>query len=435
LKAARERDATSSPIHDLSEKRKGLGVNDVTEFFCIACSKGGLCMACGEIAVAADTFHTHSAGNVLEGSSNIVPPASNEQEVKTAEPSGEKPDDEMIETTNDSANNSLRSLELLFRCYTCKRLAHYGCLRVDDEDLSRVDVAAFYQKETNWQCGDCSSYVFPLDKILAWRESKTPESESSYSSSQKYSMNYRDHLPYEYLVKWTGRSYKRVEWVPHMWLLSTNASKLRQFAQAGTKVQLLEKSTLDSSDNAESIENAQSAADLVLLANNEDEQKAHRAKHESGGPPSSIPDAEERIPRQWKVVDRVLDVLLVRKSGKGKNRQKSRKEDNADEIEESSEDELESDIQAEVDAVYDRGEQPSDDLVQSIDEWERSARRKVGYRDIRKAIWVFIKWYDLPYEEGMLHLNPGEVLLLMQYDLFSYVGFATTSRFTRLCCF
>ena len=125
------------------------------------------------------------------------------------------------------------SSELLFRCFTCKRLSHYAELppKIEDDD-EVVEIAASYQK--NWLCMDCSSYIYSLDKILAWRPYPATVVEEDPGRA-----DYKSHLPREYLVKWEERGYRRTTWVPHMWLLSTSPGKLKNFVAGGSKVELL----------------------------------------------------------------------------------------------------------------------------------------------------------------------------------------------------
>jgi chromodomain-helicase-DNA-binding protein 4 len=104
--------------------------------------------------------------------------------------------------------------QLLFRCFTCKRLAHYAHLpNPFSEDASPVELAQYYQ-ENEWDCGDCLSFVFAVDKILAWRPYPSNAIEAPRPDDEP--PNIKSQLPREYLVKWVGRSYRRVQWVPHL---------------------------------------------------------------------------------------------------------------------------------------------------------------------------------------------------------------------------
>ena len=399
LKAAREKLSTSTQSGHVW---KTLDSNETTEFLCNFCSKGGLCSTCGKIAVEADNFHTPSRSNgtvdVNSTSQDNTTPQIQEIGSSTSQPEGTASD--ATKGDHDISKDDQQSHSVLpFRCSTCKRLWHYDCLRTKDDASASVDIATFYQKENNWQCDECASYVFPLDKIVAWRYCKQSVPKG-VPQTVKYSANYKHALEYEYLVKWVGRSYRRLQWVPHMWLLSTHHSKLRHFALFGTKVQL----TVSPAESPQTRMNARSAEEL-LLSDNDDDEKARRAEHSTAGPPVSIPDAEEKIPLQWKLVDRVLDVFLLRK--KNARAQHTPAANNSESISNSSElsdEDVCNETQAEINAAFDNGEQPSDELVQSVDDWERMGKRKITYKDIDKVIWAFIKWDELPYDEGLTFL-------------------------------
>lgn len=415
--------------------RKTLNHDEATEFICNACSKGGSCMGCGEVAVEVDTFHKHD---------NIIVAITTGRDGTTAEPALTQVHTEdqaatFVDPTTAvvggdlSVTASEKANELSFRCFTCKRLSHYGCLRLEDEDLSTVEIATFYQKDNSWQCGDCSSYIFQLDKILAWRHYTPPNVDGEPPKAMLYNVDYKQPQPFEYLVKWVGRSYRRLEWVPHMWLLTTNAGKLRQFTLFGTKVQILDNPVTNGSVQLDSNGTKAQLEELLLFAEAEDEKKARRAEYNAGGPPVSLPDAELRIPPLWKTADRVLDVLLMRPKVilKSKNQIKRKNKrtlvDSDDEIIEESSDQLDSDAQSQIDAVFNDGEQPSDDLVESVDDWERTMGRKVAYTDIDKVLWAFIKWDDLPYDEGLFFIRICVVGGLME-SCRSNVGFAAAAR-------
>lgn len=78
------------------------------------------------------------------------------------------------EETKDDANevDSPREVRpdapgLLFRCLTCDRVSHYGCL--EDDGYSKFEVLVkFYF--SGGQCHDCYNFTKPLDVILAWAE-------------------------------------------------------------------------------------------------------------------------------------------------------------------------------------------------------------------------------------------------------------------------
>jgi len=295
----------------------------------------------------------------------------------------------------DSVAHSM-ARELLFRCFTCKRLAHYRHLPVPPvlrKNPDVADVAEHYQDAKKWLCSDCASFTYPLDKIIAWRPYPSNAVEPASKSNEL--PNYKMLLPREYLVKWAGRSYCRLDWVPHMWLVSTNPSKLKNFISGGTKVELLPE-PIDLDVDAMDVDKDQSGR----LFENDSEVRASSEKPVNGVISSSspLPDAEKRIPPAWKRVDRVLDVLFWRpRKGKGKNisTQKRKMRTTIISEDEESDDEPSGAIQL----VQDKGEQPPDHLTETLEEWEEHDTLEKSH--IRKVAWVFIKWDDLGYEEGI----------------------------------
>ncbi|KAL5519231.1 hypothetical protein ACEPAH_914 [Sanghuangporus vaninii] len=357
----------------IATKMKDLDVTETTEFICGSCSKGGTCMVCHEVAV--------------------------EPEQKTLPASGSPPDAE--KATEDSASKDEPvepGRELLFRCNTCKRLAHYAHLPVEDEDLSPVEIARFYQKDNDWQCDDCASYIFRLDKIIAWRPFPANASDKYMSSPED--ANYKENLPREYLVKWVDRSYRRVEWVPHMWLVATHYAKLKNFYSSGPRLPLL-----NGAEAATSVPVIKENTNDLALATTEDEKSratsadVEHTLAETDVPPPPMLDAESRIPPRWKIVDRVLDVLIwAPRKLKGrppkKSKSKQRIEDHDSEAEASPE------AREEFDRALDFGDQPSADVTETIEEFERRTGVELGEEHIGRVIWAFLKWDDLSYEEA-----------------------------------
>ncbi|KAJ7029096.1 P-loop containing nucleoside triphosphate hydrolase protein [Mycena alexandri] len=151
---------------------------------------------------------------------------------------------------------------LFFRCFTCKRPAHYTCAPTVPGIATFPDAAAvagYYHNGGRWRCATCATCQYSVDKILAWRPYPPTAVESVRDASTPPSPT--DFLPREYLVKFAERSYHRLQWIPHLWFcVSTGDSlKLRNFL---------------SSD------------------------------HEPD------PTGERDIPPTWKTVERVLDIRL-----------------------------------------------------------------------------------------------------------------------------
>lgn len=281
---------------------------------------------------------------------------------------------------------------LLFRCLTCKRLAHYEHLPPPEPNSTVTEIARYYQVTCNWLCADCVSYQYPLDRIIAWRPYPANAVEPPRPKDEL--PNYKLPLPREYLVKWAERSYRRVQWVPHMYLVSTHPAKLKNFLAGGTKVQLLEEPVND--ENAVLVDSGEKslAPDFEIGAEGSRESSTKPQPKTPVLPSDAIPDAERRIPLGWKTIDRVLDLQLWKgrpkkqfKKVKGKRRQ----------IVVSDEDDNEEEI---LEAVFDKGDGPDFSYLESVNEYEARTKRKFGMDCIDKVVWVYIKWDDLGYDES-----------------------------------
>jgi len=282
--------------------------------------------------------------------------------------------------------------ELLFRCLTCKRVAHWKHLPRPSHlapDDTLAETAEFYTK--NWLCADCSSYHYGLDKIIAWRP--YPSNAVEHAGSGDGPPNYKHSLPREYLVKWLDRSFLRVQWVPHMWLLSTHPGKLKHFLTCGSKVELLK------DQDQEILSNGKVSSSFEIG----DTSRASSVKAGSNTPPSihdAVPDAERRIPPAWKTIDRILDLYLWHPGRHPKNvKQKEKRAvidsegDNSDRAEEDL-------FDNERGLAFDHGEQPSNESMANISQWEAKTKRSFTVQDIEQVAWAFIKWGDLGYDDS-----------------------------------
>lgn len=327
-------------------RRAELGPYETTEFICTACMKGGSCIGCGEVALEPDPRFRSQDENA-------------DADITTEE----------TRPRQEAGNPK----ELFFRCITCKRLSHYEHLpppdHSDGSEWDAVSLAKHYSED--WLCGDCASFTYKVEKIIAWRPS--PE-----GAAQPDMPNYRDALPREYLVKWKDRSYRRITWVPHMWILATHGQMLRHFILGtGPKLTLMDLPAPgedqdsgptapvgDTRDSAPPVTFGDVIEDAPLPSTND-------------GPAEAMPDAHLRIPPAWKTVDRVLDILLWRSKG-------------------DSDDEA---MAHQRKISFEFGEQPGDDYVLSLDSWERRNEREMTEKDIRRVAYGFFKWNDLGYED------------------------------------
>ncbi|KAH9942923.1 SNF2 family N-terminal domain-containing protein [Amylocystis lapponica] len=389
-------------------KRDGLDVYKTTEFICGSCMKGGFCMTCKEVAVKPDT--PAEAASVEKLSGLIQNPSSADVNTTdaTAVPAASAPQDKDADEFPE---------ELLFRCFTCKRLAHYSHLPVpqderafpDPEDTSPADVAEYYQQTYGWKCADCFSYVYSVEHILAWRP--YPENAVDPPRPAGEPANVKSALPREYLIKWADRSYRRTQWVPHMWLLATHPAKLKNFFSTGRKVQLLSEAVSD--DKADGGGNSAAAFDI-----GGDDAEGASVKPEAARASAldAEPDAQRKIPPAWRTVDRVLDVLLwhpdarlgaaSKKKGKRAEKGKQKRVKGDEETGDESDGSDAVEARAERDAAFEAGEQLGEDVTETVDQFEERTESTLGESQIGRVVWAFFKWDDLGYDDASWDTPP-----------------------------
>lgn len=444
MRAAHEKDKEAEAFGLKPRKRETLDAYDTTEFICSACMKGGICMYCHNSAVTAEPL-PRTKGEVEEISgaqgplpapdampgpnlpNHATPPAiivdlaphNGEITVSDITPLVDRKGQE----TSDNLTPSYgEASELLFRCKACKRLAHYTHLPQPDSDaeLTAAELAKYYQTEHDWECNDCISYVHTLDKILAWRPYPADAIESD--GHPGYIPNHKAHLPREYLVKWLGKSYRRVQWVPHMWLATAYSAKLKNFLVSGPKVQLLDapKDTEgEKSQRTLAVTELAKETDpsFLIPMDNSRDPSAQPASEEDEGPPPALPDAETRIPLAWCTIDRVLDVRLWDPAGAKRIYQEStakfnhrRRTERRKRFESEDEHDIDDDndndprAEAELIAARELGEEPSEEFLEIVDDWEQRTGQTFDSEQAGLVVWAFVKWADLPYEEGMFIL-------------------------------
>lgn len=344
------------------------------------CTKGGICLGCKNIALEPESLDTRKVDEysslpgpvVLEGTDSF---------------SGQNP--------ATGSQPAVPSMELLFRCRLCKRLAHYahlpppnGAMNDNAEEVDTEAIAEYYQRHQDWSCSDCVSFVYRAEKILAWRP--YPPNAIQPEIPLGESIGPKMNLPREYLVKWQGRSYRRVQWVPHGWLASVHAPLLRVFLTHGPRVNLL-----DHAVREDQVANAISEGGIGGPSKESDDSRAETRSENATL--SAISDAERRIPPAWKTVDRVLDVLMWCPN---KQRSKTSKKKLTTSVDGDHPPDPEA--QKEWDEVFESGEEPLTRNTRTLDEWEAEKEDDLSVEDIDRVVWAFIKWDDLGYDEGML---------------------------------
>ncbi|GJE85782.1 chromatin remodeling factor-like protein [Phanerochaete sordida] len=387
-------------------KRTALTVDETTEFICGSCMKGGVCMACKKPAL--------EVGGVIVSADGTKHAAPSPPPAPTTDG-----DVTMIDLTKDSSsppaeesdakNNSGAGDQMLYRCLTCKRVAHYEHLPLSrfadpNETYTLDEIAEYYQVNTGWQCADCVSFTYNVEHVIAWRP--FPEDAKEPPVPPGELPNFKSALPREYLVKWTDRSYKRLHWVPHMWLLATYPAKLKNFLLKGPTIPLLPEPVADDA-----------AVDLDLnpaFAPDEDDivdDSEGRARKDDGDISRALnpmPDAERRVPPGWKTVDRVLDVLLWLKKSRVKKAPRGKKGRRIvdDEDDGDSDEELDEETRQERDSAYDEGEQPGVKFTETIEDFERREKRQITIDDVSLVAWGFFKWAGLGYEDSAWESPP-----------------------------
>lgn len=404
-------------------KRARLESHQTTEFICSMCSKGGTCMVCKDTILEPETSssqraddHTLSAPAAVIGTDPAVPEGR----------------DVLSEQSSPIRSQRKEAVvppkELLFRCKLCKRLAHYAHLPppdgVSDDTAEKVNteaIAEYYQRNQDWSCADCVSFVYRAEKILAWRPSpaNVPQPELPHGESISPKM----HLPREYLVKWQDRSYRRVQWVPHGWLASIHAGLLRNFLANGPKVELLNYAVRE-----DQVANAVSEGGIGGSSKESDEPRSNaEVRSESLALLPSL-DAERRIPPAWKTVDRVLDVLMWFPRQQRSNANKRKKV--VKEMVASEDATIDLDIQREWNDAFELGEVPSAQNTRTLEEWEAEREDELSAGDIDRVVWAFIKWDDLGYDEGKLYLSQVRSQHHAEDD--SCLGLSPSSGRTRI---
>ncbi|KAI9057725.1 hypothetical protein FKP32DRAFT_1597935 [Trametes sanguinea] len=390
LRAALERDKAkwraSGSNSPEPQKRAGLDTYETTEFVCGSCMKGGVCFGCKEIALKPDQFGQRAqSSSPHEGAPSAAPDGSGSSSHPVTVENGDEEDN---------------PTELLFRCFTCKRLAHYAHLPLPDgfdaEDTTPADLARYYQHSTGWKCGDCASYVYKLEHILAWRP--YPENAVEPPRPANEPINYKAMLPREYLVKWADRSYRRVQWVPHGWLLATAQSKLKNFLQGGTKVPLLLEAVSEEALPAN--QDGESPTFDIVGA----DQEAAKEEEETS-PLFANPDAERKIPPAWKTVDRVLDIRLWRPPRSSKKKGKKKRVGTDEEADDDNADDFE--VVRERERARTQGEEPRSDLMVTVEEFESLTGEELSEDHADRVAWAFLKWQELGYDDASWDAPPS----------------------------
>jgi hypothetical protein len=199
-----------------------------------------------------------------------------------------------------------------------------------------------------------------------------------------------------------------------MWLVTTHGAKLKNFLDDGAKVELLaealpDEDAMEVDKEANKVTDNGDAAIIPFEIGSEMDQDPTKAESKALALAlRAAPDAERRIPLAWKTFDRVLDVLLwrpaKRKESQAKKKHKAKgkgkKRVAVSDDEDDADDPTDGQVDEELESAFAEGEQPRDDLTETVAEWEARTGHKITTKQIKQVVWAFIKWDDLPYDEG-----------------------------------
>lgn len=419
------------------EKRKEIWLDETTEFVCTSCARGAPCIVCKEETISEAQPKPlglgggTSAGDAIdldtpppEGKVQIQPatPAPNEN---NAAPSSPKSSAKPLSTVKPgevlTSYAPANVHQILFRCKNCRRPAHWQHLPArnpkDQFQRTAIQIATVYQERgpDQWKCHDCVRWKYAAESILAWRPDP-PGAVETFGPGEVPKP--KDPLRREYLVKFKERGFRRIEWVPHMWLLSMHDGLLRNFLKSGTKVPLLEDDNeefLQKIGASQKVDNGKGKAvekngalDVLPVFARSRSASAEGGdvdQHEYEGTPGPMLDAPQRIPDSWLRIDRLLDVVLSLPQAGSKKITKFMKRKSYGKAQKkrvnSEEDELASESEEDkARAQFVDGEPPDPDMTETVKEFELRVGRKVNEKEIiERTVWVYTKFEGLQYDD------------------------------------
>ncbi|KAG9121858.1 hypothetical protein FRC07_002007, partial [Ceratobasidium sp. 392] len=422
------------------EKRKAIWLDETTEYVCDMCTRTAPCIVCRE--------DTSPQGAAL---APVAPPApvpplvggsGAEDAIDLTTPPPEVPITIQPATPAPGTNANPSSLkssakpltarkpgeihttyaspkwpQVLFRCMRCRRPAHWQHVLprdpTEEDQVTAIQIAKVVQHGPDaWKCHDCIRWVHPAEHILAWRPDGSGVAEKLEPGTVP---SPNDPLRREYLVKFRERGFKRVEWVPHMWLVAMQKGLLRNFLKSGTRLSLLED---DSEEFQEKLGKrqrgdkgkgrARGALDIEGFARSRSASAEvdKGGEREYEGTPGPMPDAELRIPDSWLRIDRILDIRLRLPVSSRKKATKGNKKGKKKPIlvvDSDDEDGLVSDSEGSAhgrDDMFADGEEPDENLVESAADFERRTGDMPTVAEIKeRAVWIFTKFEGLQYDE------------------------------------
>ncbi|WWC96240.1 hypothetical protein V866_003107 [Kwoniella sp. B9012] len=412
----REREGTPA---EGEKPRRTIAIDEAATFVCAKCALNPDCFVCHK--------------------EDLKEKATNAEDDKGKTKDVAEKDEKMdVDGTGEMKDATVEDEEEIpkFRCLRCKQCVHYEHLDVPHalgENPSLPEIASHYQHRTEegdaWICHQCRAWIWTVDMIIAWRPSPPNAVEPELAEDEK--ANWKDPLPREYLVKWTGRGFRHVTWVPHPWLQVLSSHRLRHFLEKGPNLDLITDETLAAKGD-------EMAQPTISKLTAEDDQvpgrkSGHSLEHGSasqegkkewkGIGPGPEKDAESSLPIEWSTIDRVLDVMLLppRQKAKPSTTKRGKRIMSTSLSASASES-----GQANSSAVANGGRNPADEMRRQyglrdgqkppaemqidIDTWEEKAGRELDEDDVDEVAglvtWCFVKWDDLQYDQSTWDTPP-----------------------------
>lgn len=130
--------------------------------------------------------------------------------------------DPVTHVSPDLVNNAMM---VMFRCTGCHRGWHIEHLPPARSSGIGTDVREERLKDysIDWQCNECSSARYKIDKLVAWRPTSTGVDQSSWSLAFLEVPDDEKEL----FVKWDTKSYSHCTWMPGAWIHGTAAGASR----------------------------------------------------------------------------------------------------------------------------------------------------------------------------------------------------------------
>ncbi|KAL7423006.1 hypothetical protein Q5752_002304 [Cryptotrichosporon argae] len=410
--------------------RKSVAIDEEGTFICARCASWGRCFVCNEewqMGGAKDETDEKDEKNEQDGKDALKEEVEQAPTAKDASKSADRMyvDKQLDADGGGSVKETIDPIGLthadaeepapyLFRCIRCRQAAHYEHLKNpfhDDEEHTLNDIAEHYQTRSSagqaWFCHQCRDWQQTVDLVIAWRP--CPPNAVEPPREEGELPRWKDNLPREYLVKWTGRGFRHLSWVPHPWMQATTQQKLKRFLEKGVLLDVVTNETLAAKGDvmaAPTIAAVLDDAEPVV----ERHGKKDAVKDEwEGHGPAPDPDAEANIPVAWSTIDRILDVMMfppTKKTLKPKsaNGRKTRILSESPELEPAPLPE------------YEDGVEPPIDQQMNIDDWERQSGRKLDEDDADEiaglVAWCYVKWDDLQYDQSTWDTPPPRDSLL-----------------------